>query len=80
LRHGQRERDTMVKIFKRPLPDGFPIRSERDLRSDTVFERLLVDCRGKCYICEDSTATTLQVEHRAPHRGDKKLKYDWDNL
>ena len=35
---------------------------------------------GKCYICENKEATSYQIEHRIPHRGDKKLKYDWNNL
>lgn len=35
---------------------------------------------GKCYICENKEATSYQIEHLIPHRGDKKLKYDWNNL
>lgn len=35
---------------------------------------------GKCYICENKKATSYQIEHLIPHRGDEKLKYDWQNL
>jgi len=28
---------------------------------------------GKCYICENKEATSYQIEHLIPHRGDKKL-------
>lgn len=35
---------------------------------------------GKCYICENKEATSYQIEHLQPHRGEKELKYDWKNL
>lgn len=35
---------------------------------------------GKCYICENKQITSYQIEHFLPHRGDAKLKYDWNNL
>lgn len=35
---------------------------------------------GKCYICENKEITSYQIEHLFPHRGDKELKYDWNNL
>lgn len=35
---------------------------------------------GKCYICENKQITSYQIEHLIPHRGDIKLKYDWNNL
>lgn len=35
---------------------------------------------GKCYICENRDITSWQIEHLRPHREEKNLKYDWDNL
>lgn len=35
---------------------------------------------GKCYICENKKITSYQIEHLIPYRGDKDLKYDWNNL
>ena len=35
---------------------------------------------GKCYICENKRATSLQVEHLQPHNGNADLKFDWKNL
>lgn len=35
---------------------------------------------GKCYICENKDATSFQIEHRIPHKGNPDLKYDWNNL
>ena len=35
---------------------------------------------GKCYICENKEATSYQIEHFVPHRGDDELKYNWNNL
>jgi hypothetical protein len=70
----------MIKINKRPLPAGVEIKHESHYRSGIVFDLLFEDCFGKCYICEDKTVTSLNVEHRIPHRGDDQLKYDWNNL
>lgn len=35
---------------------------------------------GKCYICENKEITSYQIEHLIPYRGNKELKYDWNNL
>lgn len=35
---------------------------------------------GKCYICEGKDITSCQIEHLIPHRNNKELKYDWNNL
>lgn len=35
---------------------------------------------GKCYICENKEITSYQIEHLSSHRGDRELKYDWNNL
>ncbi len=35
---------------------------------------------GKCYICENKQATSYQIEHLIPHRGNRELKYEWDNM
>ena len=69
----------MVKLVKRPAPPQ-PITTENSYRNNPNFNALVEDCFGKCYICENSKATTLNVEHRVPHRGDDTLKYDWQNL
>ena len=69
----------MVKLTKRTSPPQ-PIATENDYRSNPNFSALVEDCYGKCYICENDKATTLNVEHRIPYRGDVSLKYDWQNL
>ncbi len=68
----------MVKLNKRPMPPK-PISSEMDYRNDLNFSAIAEDCYSKCYICEYK-ATTFNVEHRIPHRGDESIKYDWQNL
>lgn len=35
---------------------------------------------GKCYICENKEIISYQIEHLIPYRGNKELKYDWNNL
>lgn len=45
-----------------------------------VVQALRSTFHGKCYICEDKSSTSLEVEHFVPHRGNSALKYSWDNL
>ena len=35
---------------------------------------------GKCYICENKEGSSYQIEHLVSHKGNKELKYDWNNL
>ncbi|MCL2873676.1 MAG: hypothetical protein FWE29_01965 [Defluviitaleaceae bacterium] len=69
----------MVRLNKSQLPPGVTINSESDYRKGQVFSILVSDCHSKCYICEGKP-TTINVEHRVPHRGDLTLKFDWSNL
>lgn len=69
----------MVRLTKRPLPEGITIESEQDYRKGEVLITLAEDCNMKCYICEDKP-TTINVEHIVPHRNDIALKYAWTNL
>ena len=52
----------------------------RSYNTEHVNQALQEVFHGKCYICENKEATSYQIEHLIPHRGDKKLKYDWNNL
>jgi hypothetical protein len=45
-----------------------------------VLERLKADFYNKCYICEAYAPTTINIEHFIPHKGNKDLKFDWNNL
>lgn len=45
-----------------------------------VLERLTNDFFNKCYLCEWGPLTSMNVDHFKPHKGDKDLKFDWDNL
>ena len=51
----------------------------RSYNTEHVNQALREVFHGKCYICENKEATSYQIEHLIPHRGDKKLKYDWNN-
>lgn len=52
----------------------------RSYNTEHVNQALQEVFHGKCYICENKEATSYQIEHLIPHRGNKKLKYDWNNL
>jgi hypothetical protein len=71
---------TMVKINRSPLPIGTTINSAKDYRSELVYALLYSDFYGKCYICEDSTFTSPEVEHRVSQSNNAESKYDWNNL
>ena len=45
-----------------------------------VLERVKNDFKNKCYICECKEPTAINIEHFIPHKGDKELKFDWNNL
>jgi len=44
-----------------------------------VVEMLGHDFKRKCYICEIKP-TTFNIEHFVPHKGNKDLEFDWNNL
>ena len=67
----------MVSITKSPQPKA--IKSESDLRSKEIVDKLSEDCRYKCYICEKKP-TSPNVEHIVPCRKNEALQLDWDNL
>ena len=49
-------------------------------REEDVVLALYEDSHNKCYLCEDTLLTTINVEHFHEHGGDKDLKFDWNNL
>ncbi len=63
--------------FEKSYP---PPKIGKNYRNNEVIERLKNDFHNKCYLCEDKNLTNLNIEHFKAHRGDKELKYDWDNL
>jgi hypothetical protein len=51
-----------------------------DYKCGDVLERIKNDFKNKCYICEYKAPPSINVEHFIPHKGDKDLKFDWNNL
>lgn len=45
-----------------------------------VLERIHKDFKNKCYICEQSEPTSINIEHFVAHKGDIHLMFDWYNL
>jgi uncharacterized protein (TIGR02646 family) len=50
-----------------------------DYKCGDVLQRLQTDFKNKCYICEFQS-TSINVEHFRPHKGDRNLMFDWNNL
>jgi hypothetical protein len=66
-----------------PAPDCLAhekTKAEGDYKCGSVLNRLAGDFKNKCYLCEDKTATSINIEHFIAHQGDKNLKFDWTNL
>lgn len=66
-----------------PSPDCLDIESVKasgDYKCGDVLERIKTDFKNKCYICEFKEPVTINVEHFRPHKGDKDLKFSWNNL
>lgn len=50
-------------------------------RLQSVIDQLKADFLNKCYLCEFKAPTSINVEHRIPHRNnDADLKFSWSNL
>ncbi|MBS2100216.1 HNH endonuclease [Carboxylicivirga linearis] len=74
----------MVYLEKsQPAPDCLEIEKEKangSYNCNGVLERLKNDFKNKCYVCESKEPHTINTEHFLPHKGDKDLKFSWDNL
>jgi len=66
-----------------PSPDCLvseKAKASGDYKCGEVLERIKLDFKNKCYICEFKEPVTINVEHFRPHKGDIELKFDWNNL
>jgi HNH endonuclease len=54
--------------------------SSKNYRCEGVVPQVILDFHNKCYICEDYGASTLNVEHFRPHKGNRDLMFAWENL
>lgn len=73
----------MINI-KRSFPAPKILEEEKDKQNGSynkkeVLDKLKDDFHNKCYICE-TKATTLNIEHLISHKGNKNLKFNWENL
>lgn len=75
---------TRLINIKRSFPAPKILEEEKKKKNGTynqkeVLDILKKDFHNKCYICE-TKATTLNIEHLVAHKGDKDIKFDWNNL
>lgn len=56
------------------------LKAKGDYKCGDVVSRLKADFKNKCYICEEKEISSINVEHFRPHRGNRDLMFDWDNL
>jgi len=74
----------MINVIRsQPAPTCLSIEKKKkngDYKCAEVLKRLIIDFKNKCYICEQNEPTTINIEHLKPHKGNKELKFDWNNL
>ena len=74
----------MINIVKSMPPPKCLEKEKKKTRGDykcgDVLKRTKNDFKNKCYICEYKQPTSINVEHFIPHKGNKELKFDWNNL
>jgi uncharacterized protein (TIGR02646 family) len=74
----------MVNLEKsQPSPACLEIEKQKangDYKCQDVILRIKDDFKNKCYICEYKEPETINIEHFKPHKGNKNLKFDWNNL
>ena len=73
----------MIKIIRKqtsPLClEDEKLKNNGKYNCGDVIEKLEKDFYGKCYLCE-SNQFSINVEHFTPHKKNKDLKFDWNNL
>ena len=74
----------MINIIKsQPAPLCLSVEKKKaqgDYKCGEILEKIKTDFHNKCYLCEEREPSTINVEHFRPHKGDKDLKFDWNNL
>ena len=74
----------MVKVERTPTPPAsLAVEKEKvsgSYREPDVMQQLKHDFNSKCYLCEIDELQSVEVEHLAPHGGDKERKFAWNNL
>jgi hypothetical protein len=73
----------MIRIRKSPVtPSSLLVANCNDYSGQDVQEALVADHHQKCYLCEQKTTKSFQVEHlKAKADGFyPELKYTWSNL
>lgn len=48
--------------------------------TEEVVNALDIVFHGKCYLCENKLATSIEIEHLRPCKNDIDKKFDWENL
>lgn len=57
-----------------------PSIAKNEYNKEDVLKRLRPMFFDKCYLCERDEIQDVEVEHFIPHKKDKALKYNWENL
>lgn len=73
----------MIRVRKQQeVPATLQVESCSKYDGDDVKEALYNDHHGKCYLCEEKTGKSFQIEHLRPKAEDcfPELKYSWPNL
>jgi uncharacterized protein (TIGR02646 family) len=74
----------MIYLEKsQPAPTSLAVEKTKvtgDYKTPEVLDRLKTDFKNKCYICECKAPISINVEHFIPHKNNRDLMFDWNNL
>ncbi|TAE68128.1 MAG: hypothetical protein EAZ85_14490 [Bacteroidetes bacterium] len=74
----------MVHFEKsQPAPECLAIEKDKkngNYNCGNVLERLQQDFKNKCYLCEDTDITNIEIEHFKPKSNFPHLIFEWGNL
>ena len=79
----------MVKIERTDSPEARAaveslgkekVRPSGTYRTEEVNKALGLMFAHKCYLCEQKGLSDLQIEHLIPHRQNRDVMFDWNNL
>lgn len=73
----------MIRVYKTAnIPPSLQVENCTHYDGHDVQDALYSDQNGKCYLCEQETHKTFQIEHLKPKDEgySPELKYEWTNL
>lgn len=70
----------MFNVDRTLVAEPSSLKSTQGYKSKDVYDALYKIFYEKCYLCESIRLESINIEHFIPHRGNKALQQDWNNI